>query len=748
VASAPQLRIVVPACNEAKRLEPTLREYCAVFDGAANVIVVANGCTDGTVALVERLKPSFPNLEYLEIRARIGKGGAVRAALAPAREPFIGFVDADGSTSAVEYARMYGLLKDGPADAIICSRWLPGATVSPKQPLLRRLASRCFNLAARLLFGLRFSDTQCGAKIFRRQALGEIESSLELAGFAFDVEVLWRLQRRGFRIQETPAAWSDRAGTKIDLIHGAWSMLCGLLRLRIRDSWIWRVPFADWLGRSSSVPVNSGRRILLTGADEEHSPSGKSQVNAFVGALRKEGLTVIDSKMELGTSRVAALLRYIFASHRDYDALVEVASRKPRWIAALSTKPSMVIQVHPYKKPASVYRFYRRSILASFARMTPEEAASYVALTVSVQKQYPAVFVNGKVMPRHEKRTFLVVAPQGLGDSLEATPLIAGLRRNDPASRIDVAVLRSSAHELFSNLPEFVDEVIYLPYWDRGKTAFVAELLKQRRGRRYDAVFVAYPAARWEYRFLARAFRSRRTYIHRYWQADPDRFLGRRETLVEVRPTHNVLRNMDLLSAAQIYAERPIGYTVPAAWKDDEGREARRVILHIGTIAHDGLESRRWPLEKFARVATVLSNAGCDVRAVMGPSEVTETLKLQVMEPRVGMIQGSLAEVARELSRASLTIANDSGIAHLSVGVGTPTISLFGPTPLEHAPFGPESHPLRPSMCPPCFDVRRLNTNCARDIGFACIRRELSPELVISAALTLLETSPASPSVA
>jgi ADP-heptose:LPS heptosyltransferase len=334
-------------------------------------------------------------------------------------------------------------------------------------------------------------------------------------------------------------------------------------------------------------------------------------------------------------------------------------------------------------------------------------------------------------------KRYLVIAPQGLGDSLEVTPLVAALRGHDGDARIDVVVLRSSARELFLGLPEIVNEVIYLPYWERGSISFLRALVAKRWRKRYDAAFLAYPAARKQYALLARVFPASRVYLHQYDAASP----GGRFVRVETRSVHNVLRNMDLLRAAGINAPKPVAYTVPASWRSGGERNDRLVVLHVGSIAHDGLESRRWPLKYFAEVASALADRGYDIRAVMGPSEVAETAKLRELEPRVSVVEGMLGDIARVLSTAALTIANDNGIAHLSAGVRTPTISLFGPTPLEHSPYGPESLPLRPSNCSPCFDIRLLNTDCARKIDFECLRRDLSPALVLTAADKVLAMS-------
>jgi ADP-heptose:LPS heptosyltransferase len=249
-----------------------------------------------------------------------------------------------------------------------------------------------------------------------------------------------------------------------------------------------------------------------------------------------------------------------------------------------------------------------------------------------------------------------------------------------------------------------------------------------------------YPAARAEYHALSRAFSARRRYAHRYWPARA-RSPWMNTEFVAVEPKHNVLRNLDLLRAAGIPFDEPVAYVAPESWMEPQKmRDDRRVVLHVGTIAHNGLESRRWPLASFACVARWLLANGYDAVALSGPAEQRETAELLAKVPGLRAFEGTLAETARFLSSSRLAITNDSGIGHLAAAVRTETIALFGPTPLEHAPFGPNVHALRPSPCPPCFDVRLLNTECALAIDYACLKRDLSPEYVIDTIAARLQT--------
>ncbi|MFH0967512.1 MAG: glycosyltransferase family 2 protein, partial [Methanobacteriota archaeon] len=129
-----------------------------------------------------------------------------------------------------EMSRLLTLLNDH--DGIIGSRHMPGSSVETHQPLIRRLQSRIFNLIIRALFGLRYYDTQCGAKFFRRDILLRILPDLRAKGFEFDVELLWHMKRNGCDIIEVPVIWNDTGDSRLQT-SDAFSMFMTLVRLRL-----------------------------------------------------------------------------------------------------------------------------------------------------------------------------------------------------------------------------------------------------------------------------------------------------------------------------------------------------------------------------------------------------------------------------------------------------------------------------------------------------------------------------------
>jgi glycosyltransferase involved in cell wall biosynthesis len=206
-----RLSIIIPAYNEEKRIGPTIDELACFFSRKRvpfEILVVMDGCTDATPAIVSGKRASWPQVRYREFREKHGKGGALLRGFREASGELVAYVDSDGSTPPEELYKLYRSI-DG-YDGVIGSRWLSGSVVTTRQPLARRLASRGFNLLTRSLLGLGFRDTQCPAKIFRRDVARAIAENVTVTDFAFDACALYEAKKKGFRIREVPIAWKDK----------------------------------------------------------------------------------------------------------------------------------------------------------------------------------------------------------------------------------------------------------------------------------------------------------------------------------------------------------------------------------------------------------------------------------------------------------------------------------------------------------------------------------------------------------
>ncbi len=319
--------------------------------------------------------------------------------------------------------------------------------------------------------------------------------------------------------------------------------------------------------------------------------------------------------------------------------------------------------------------------------------------------------------------------------------MLASLAAIHPNVRIEVVTLRPTTDELFSQLNRFVAATIFLPLWTKGRVAFAVALLRVMLTKRYDVSFLAYPAGRWEYQLVHALIRSKRRFSHRYARDFPLDTIGIfAVTRIANAGRSNVTRNADLFRSAGYEVELGSGYELPQAWGEPGASSERYTVLHVGSVNHDTFAAKRWPLENFVALGRRLIAGGERVIFLGGPDERIETREAVGRTEGSQLFEGSLAETARLLRSAALVITNDSGIGHLTAGLRRPVISLFGPTSLEHAPYGDTAVPLRPSACPPCFDILSGDMTCKLNIDYACLRRDLPVEFVEREALRVLGT--------
>ncbi|MBI1388976.1 MAG: glycosyltransferase [bacterium] len=230
--------IVIPAYNEEARIEATVRAYAAYVAESMNpaeveILIVVNGSKDATQQIAARLADECDYIRSWATEARMGKGGAVMKGFELARGEILSFTDADNATVPAELRKLLDAVEGG-AGAAIASRWLPQSRQLIPQPLMRRVMSRVFNLIVRVLFFLPYSDTQCGAKAFRREAIEAVRSRVGSTGWAFDVELIWRLRQAGQRVVEIPIDWSDNSRSRLRMHSDGPSMLWELIKLRWR----------------------------------------------------------------------------------------------------------------------------------------------------------------------------------------------------------------------------------------------------------------------------------------------------------------------------------------------------------------------------------------------------------------------------------------------------------------------------------------------------------------------------------
>lgn len=222
LAEKPWLSIVLPTYNEERRIQPTLLSIDRYLEDRhipAEVLVVDNGSDDGTADVVEATALHYAEIRLIRQGRRGGKGAAVRTGVLSSKGAWVLFADADGATPIEEVER---LLCEGAggADVAIGSRALKAPDVHVERSLGRRLAAKLFAVLVRWVATPRISDTQCGFKLFRRDAADWIFSRQVLERFGFDVEVLFLARQCDCRISEVPVNWTSVDGSKVGWLSG------------------------------------------------------------------------------------------------------------------------------------------------------------------------------------------------------------------------------------------------------------------------------------------------------------------------------------------------------------------------------------------------------------------------------------------------------------------------------------------------------------------------------------------------
>jgi dolichyl-phosphate beta-glucosyltransferase len=219
---APEISIVIPAYNEARRLPETLdrlERYISARGLRAEVIVVDDGSVDATAQLVRERAADWPALSLLSAPRNAGKGAAVQLGMRAARGRYRIFSDADLSVPIDDLDKLLAPLREGAAVAI-ASRGLATSDVQRRQPWHREAMGSLFNLLVRFLVMDGIRDTQCGFKAFTAEAAQRLFPPLQTPGFGFDVEVLYRARRAGYAIVEVPTRWVNSPLTTVGTRQG------------------------------------------------------------------------------------------------------------------------------------------------------------------------------------------------------------------------------------------------------------------------------------------------------------------------------------------------------------------------------------------------------------------------------------------------------------------------------------------------------------------------------------------------
>ncbi len=214
------LSVVIPAFNEAERIETTLHSIAGYLEARRRddeVIVVDDGSTDETVAVVESRADRFRHLRILPVGFNGGKGRAVRLGMLAASGRHRLFLDADNSTDIRELDRLLAAAASEPVEpaVVIGSIAATASMVTRGQSRLRSLLGQAGNELIQRLVLPGIEDSQRGFKVFSGPACDQIFSRCRVDGWAFDVEALAIARGLGHHVLEVPITWRHCDGSRV-----------------------------------------------------------------------------------------------------------------------------------------------------------------------------------------------------------------------------------------------------------------------------------------------------------------------------------------------------------------------------------------------------------------------------------------------------------------------------------------------------------------------------------------------------
>jgi len=230
------LSIVVPAFNEADRLPLTLPLFASFCKSRPDteVLIVNDGSLDNTKTVLDEFVRNERCVRAIHSVTNHGKGHALRQGVIESTRDWILLTDADLSTPLAQVEKLLDAADRSSASIAIGSRAIDRRVVGVHQSVVREWSGRFFNVAVRAITGLPFRDTQCGFKLYRRDAAVSVFSRQTLCGFGADVENLVTARVHGLPVVEVPVRWDDVPGTRVGPLSGA-RAFADLFTIRINE---------------------------------------------------------------------------------------------------------------------------------------------------------------------------------------------------------------------------------------------------------------------------------------------------------------------------------------------------------------------------------------------------------------------------------------------------------------------------------------------------------------------------------
>lgn len=233
-----KISLCIPMYNETSIIADTARTLVgymtANFPGEYEIIFSDDGSTDGSADLVRGL--ALPGVRVVGYEKNRGKGCAVRTALLAAQGDIVMFTDADLAYGTDVIARVVETFGNNPESGMVIGSRNLSEDGYEGYTFLRRLMSKVYIRVLCMVGGFKLSDSQCGCKAFRREAVQAIFPRCQVDGFAFDFEAILWAQKLGIKITEMPVKVINHRESKVRVLRDTVKMLGDLRRMRKRIS--------------------------------------------------------------------------------------------------------------------------------------------------------------------------------------------------------------------------------------------------------------------------------------------------------------------------------------------------------------------------------------------------------------------------------------------------------------------------------------------------------------------------------
>ena len=236
-----KISVCIPMYNEAaiiaenaQKLWAYMEENFVTPEGERDyeIIYSNDGSKDGCDNIVESL--GLPGIKVVGYENNKGKGYAVKTAMLASVGDIVMFTDADLAYGTDVITQMVDTFDANPdSQLVIGSRNLSEDGYS-NYTLIRKIASKAYIKVLCIVGGFKLSDSQCGCKGFRRQAVDQIFPRLEVNGFAFDFEALLWASKFKYKITEMPVSIKVHGESKVRIVRDTLKMLRDILRMKKR----------------------------------------------------------------------------------------------------------------------------------------------------------------------------------------------------------------------------------------------------------------------------------------------------------------------------------------------------------------------------------------------------------------------------------------------------------------------------------------------------------------------------------